>query len=505
MKDSNPIDIFNDFKSGKIAKSSIIDKLFTLIQISQDDLTKIQVIELLVENFLLDAEDIIKWIIENEKSTDCLFELYRFLEVRGEAADELRQFMELKLGRDVLKKYNLIPKEAMALELFGRVLCSHLLHARIDNWTFHYIKTKKGKVTGIEIDRVFDIVDSKYLKLFSGIRELVLADCNLTDFSFLKGLTKLSLNGTEDSYLKDIVEIKGLENLTNLEELDLSRNYISEIKNLDKLMNLRKLDLSQNCIKEIQNLDSLSKLEYLNLAENNINEINGLDKLVNLLELDLSNNKEILEIKSLENLSRLEVLKLENNYLIKEIKGLNTLVNLKKLDLSKDDFMISESGAELTYNFRSLILKNKEIFAVKLDDREYDEKERNMKILEKILELENYEDEEVQKELDYYRHYITEIKGLDKLRNLEELDLTGNQITEIKGLDRLRKLKILRLDNNDIVEIKGLENQTNLDFLGLSGNKIEPNPELGPLNKQGYSVRDPQKYVKFCQEKYDFI
>ena len=43
---------------------------------------------------------------------------------------------------------------------------------------------------------------------------------------------------------------------------------------------------------------------------------------------------------------------------------------------------------------------------------------------------------------------ISEIRGLEKLVNLEELWLDENQITEIKGLKYLKKLEALLINNN---------------------------------------------------------
>ena len=67
---------------------------------------------------------------------------------------------------------------------------------------------------------------------------------------------------------------------------------------------------------------------------------------------------------------------------------------------------------------------------------------------------------------------ITEIKAIDKLINLQILDLSYNKITEIKGLENLVNLQILDLNSTKITEIKAIDNLVNLQELYLYGNKI---------------------------------
>lgn len=85
--------------------------------------------------------------------------------------------------------------------------------------------------------------------------------------------------------------------------------------------------------------------------------------------------------------------------------------------------------------------------------------------------------------LDLSHSKITEIKGLDNLKQLKELYLNSNQILEIKGLDNLKELKELYLYSNQITEIKGLEKLCNLNILYLNNNKIIEIKGLDKLNK----------------------
>ncbi len=87
----------------------------------------------------------------------------------------------------------------------------------------------------------------------------------------------------------------------------------------------------------------------------------------------------------------------------------------------------------------------------------------DIKGLEKMRNLEG---------LYLYANQIKEIKGLSSLENLRVLLLHYNQITEIKGLENLKKLEVLNILGNEIVHIRGLENLTNLKILNLSENLI---------------------------------
>ena len=65
-----------------------------------------------------------------------------------------------------------------------------------------------------------------------------------------------------------------------------------------------------------------------------------------------------------------------------------------------------------------------------------------------------------------------EIKDLDMLLNLKKLKLTNSNISEIKGLTTLTNLEECSLINNKITEIKGFNNMQKLKKLYLSNNKI---------------------------------
>jgi len=450
------------------------------------DLLKSEVITILYRDFReISKEGLIKFF-EGGASPDCLLGVYISLaDKKSESNEDLLLFMEETIGLKRLIKYDLIPKEGMALELLGRHLSTLASLYERKEWDFKYLIIKDQRVLSIEIESLYDTINSKFFSLFANLQKLRLYDCKLADYYNLKNLTSLLIKGNEGGYLHSIDELIGLESLIKLKKLDLGRNYLPEIKNLEHLENLRHLDLSENEISEIGGLESLVQLEVLNLEHNDIKEIKNLEHLVNLRKLDLSENKDIPEIKGLRNLESLETLKLFDNYMINQIKGLEGLKNLKLLDLSKDSCMIDKEGYELILSVGPIYSEGYEI----TDD-----------VAQEIQEKRELEKEEYRKSLEKYKHYITEIEDLNSLTNLRRLYLEGNQITEINGLENLEKLETLDLRFNQIEEIKGLGNLKKLKTLRLAGNKILPIEGLKGIEND-LGTYETYKFVMYCKNK----
>jgi len=100
--------------------------------------------------------------------------------------------------------------------------------------------------------------------------------------------------------------------------------------------------------------------------------------------------------------------------------------------------------------------------------------------------------------LDLNGNLIKDINGLDNLINLQELHLNDNQIEVTNGLETLTHLRTLDLRNNEIKEIKGLEILTLLQTLYLGGNPIR--------NDERYLIRESaQAIVRYCEEKVEMI
>ncbi len=105
--------------------------------------------------------------------------------------------------------------------------------------------------------------------------------------------------------------------------------------------------------------------------------------------------------------------------------------------------------------------------------------------------------------LNLKNNNISEIKGLENLKNLECLYLRNNNIIEIEGLENITNLKNLDLRNNNISEIKGLENLKNLEDLDLRNNNIAELKGLGNLRKLRFLQLKKNPVNKLIVKKYD--
>ena len=85
--------------------------------------------------------------------------------------------------------------------------------------------------------------------------------------------------------------------------------------------------------------------------------------------------------------------------------------------------------------------------------------------------------------LDLRSNQLTEMKGLEKLSQLEVLYLGDNQLTNVKGLEKLSHLTSLNLINNKLTDVKGLENLTQLKTLYLRGNPDLTKAQIDQLQK----------------------
>ena len=250
MKDLNPAAIFNDFKSGKLGKSSFIA------------------------------------LIQNKQSVDFLLELYQLLELnRSEEAENLKYLMEETLGKEYLIYFDLVdPREGMGLRLLE--LETEVSPTTDSGSSQHYIEIKleKGHVVVMSVCQVV-VHSTKFLRFLPHLKILSFYSQCISKIEGLEHLTELEKLDLTDNGL---TEIQGLESLNKLKELNLSYNRLSEISGIENLTKLEKLDLSYNQLEEIGNLQNLMNLEELHLIENKIKKIEGLKKLTNLRVLDIT-------------------------------------------------------------------------------------------------------------------------------------------------------------------------------------------------------------------------
>ena len=88
------------------------------------------------------------------------------------------------------------------------------------------------------------------------------------------------------------------------------------------------------------------------------------------------------------------------------------------------------------------------------------------------------------KDIDLCSNEITDLSGIESLKNLEILYLNGNKLTgNLKKLSGLKKLKSLSLEENKITSLLGIEKLTKLEELNIFDNQVTKLGELKKLTK----------------------
>ena len=193
----------------------------------------------------------------------------------------------------------------------------------------------------------------------------------------------------------------------------------------------------------------------LKITDPNITSLEDLVFFPNLTSLTLgniSNKNEAPQITSLNGVENCQ--KLASIIIAfgpdKDYSALSNLSSLTYLyRLQGKDYEEIIDGIKNCENLESLYIK--------------DQREINMS---KISEISS----EKIKYLDLTNNGITQIVGLDKMKNIETLNLSGNQINKIENLENLTKLTTLYLNNNKITDITPLSANTSLKSLNLKQN-----------------------------------
>lgn len=136
--------------------------------------------------------------------------------------------------------------------------------------------------------------DSMDTALPTGLKEVAVKDCGLTDLKMFLSLTNLTSLDVSDNVIEDISD---LEKLPNLKALSLANNPIGDLSPIGCLKGRLKLNLSGIPL-EGEILDVLSKMQFEEIAVSNcsLSDIGFLSGHDEIKRMDLSNN----EIENIE-------------------------------------------------------------------------------------------------------------------------------------------------------------------------------------------------------------
>ena len=74
--------------------------------------------------------------------------------------------------------------------------------------------------------------------------------------------------------------------------------------------------------------------------------------------------------------------------------------------------------------------------------------------------------------LDCSNNNLTDLKGVEQLKKLIHFDCSNNNLTNLKGIEQLINIKILICSKNNLTNLKGIENLTSLGILICSENNL---------------------------------
>ena len=277
------------------------------------------------------------------------------------------------------------------------------------------------------------------------LETLSLTDRQLSDLSFLEGMTrlkKLDLSGSaiaaDMSVLKTLpaleeLDLHGcsisslafLEGAPSLKKLDLSRNAVGNLTVLATIPTLQTLDLSDNAVSDLTPLAGLTELTSLDVAENVLTTIAPIRNCVKLSYLDVSDNK-IVEISAVQKLTGLTEFRAEKNQ-ITDCAALSGCTELRKLDLSNN---------QLT----------------------------DITMLSGLTKM---------SEFDFSYNQCTALPALGSGSGLVTVDGSYNQLSSLEPLDKISSLNYVYMDYNaEVSKIDFLADNPNMVQINVFGTKV---------------------------------
>ncbi|CAL6104654.1 leucine-rich_repeat domain-containing protein [Hexamita inflata] len=266
--------------------------------------------------------------------------------------------------------------------------------------------------------------------------------------------------------------ITGIFEMQQIVELDLGFNNIRHINELENLTNIQVLNLQNNDIYRINALENIKPLKYVNLTNNKVIFSQPLNHMQGQLLID---NNSITDNVTLKNQNKPQLVDYQNflgpnstedqvkelakinNYNIEMyLKFVRSIVN-NALQIQNDQ-TLTDFGFTSEMNIHTLNVQN--CLNVKLPLQTI---LKNLKTDNGVLI--NYPEVVLLKtpiqitSLVINNCKLTNIVGLENMKQLQSLNLKNNQIILIEQLKHLTNLKQVIIDNNYIQDLEYLTNQ----------------------------------------------
>ncbi|CAL6090371.1 leucine-rich_repeat protein [Hexamita inflata] len=266
--------------------------------------------------------------------------------------------------------------------------------------------------------------------------------------------------------------ITGIFEMQQIVELDLGFNNIRHINELEALFNLQILNLQNNDIYRINALRNLKQMKYVNLANNKVifsqplNQIKGQLLIDNNLVTDNitlknQNKPQLVDYQNFLGPNSTEEQAKElaniNNYNVEMyFKFVNSIEN-NALQI-QNDYTITDFGFTSEMNVHTLNIQNCKNVKLPLQTRQ-------KHIKTEFGALINYPEAVVNKipnqitSVTINNCKLTNIVGIENMKQLRYVNLKDNQIILINQLQLLTNLKEVLVNNNYIQDLENLTNQ----------------------------------------------
>ena len=327
----------------------------------------------------------------------------------------------------------------------------------------------------LTIENGDEITDFGVLHSLTELERLAIFSEGLKDISFLQNMANLKDLAIEDSA---VLELTPMEGLTGLIRLCLKDNSsISDYSVLSGLAGLEHLELELAAGASMPSPEHWSQLKSLSVR--GADSISFLSALPQLQSLSISGS-DCSDYPVLSGLTSLENLTLKSIYGdIADLTVLTQMGSLKSLDLQS----LSLYGTvEYIFGIPALEELNINDCSFGLDFAVMPENP-NLKRLYmsrlKVLENISADYDGAFTYLDYDEVSLAEhMDFLGKFPNLEELYTQGNQLTDVTFAGNLPLLKKLDITDNYVTDLRPLEKLSNLETVWCGENSISQGGNL---------------------------
>ena len=173
------------------------------------------------------------------------------------------------------------------------------------------------------------------------LEELYAEDNQISDLSFVEGLSQLRILNLSNNKLSDVSQLSYLK---NLEKLILLNNRITDLLAVSECLKLTYIDVSNNYyevidentmfytgygIKDLTFAEKLINLTYINISMNMVNSLESISGLKNLRTIYADDNF-ITDISYFKDNSNIQLMSIKNNY-IKDFAVVDTMKSLTEL------------------------------------------------------------------------------------------------------------------------------------------------------------------------------